>query len=90
MEKVFRWKDKSGDELKITYSGNKTDNVLFQSNRNEGLDRQLQITFISKAGHSLLRTVTQEGRREIFNASDGQFLLVDQNTFNVIKEGYEQ
>lgn len=90
MEKVFRWKDKSGEELKITYSGNKTDNVLFQSNRNEGLDRQLQITFTSKAGHSLLRTVTQEGRREIFNASDGPFLLVDQNTFNVIKEGYEQ
>ena len=29
MEKVLKWKDKSGDELKITYSGNKTDNVLF-------------------------------------------------------------
>lgn len=90
MEKVLKWKDKSGDELKITYSGNKTDNVLFQSNRNEGLDRQLQITFVSKVGQSLIRTVTQEGRREIFNASDGTFLLVDQDTFNVIKEGYEQ
>lgn len=90
MEKILTWKDKSGDKLRISYEGNKTGNATFQTGVNEGLDRTLSITFISKADYSIQRNVIQEGRREIFNASDGPFILADGDTFNVIKQGYEQ
>lgn len=90
MKKTLTWKDKSNNRLVITYSGNKTDNVIFQTQPNEGLDRMLPITFVTKNGYSIQKNVIQEGRREIFNAADGSFILADCDTFNVIKQGYEQ
>jgi hypothetical protein len=54
---------------------------------NEGLDR-LAIFTISTTDNSGTKTtlsVTQEGKREVFNASDGSFLLSDSTTFNTLK-----
>ena len=48
---------------------------------NEGIDRDAFITF-NGGGSSVIRTVKQEGLREIF---EDDFILVDGGTFNVLK-----
>lgn len=51
---------------------------------NESLDRVVEIDAV--AGDKTARvTLIHEGMREIFNASDGAFVLADGGTFNVMK-----
>ena len=78
MEKL--WNDGSGDKLTATYTETE---ATFTSDENEGIDREMDVTF--RAGIvTEVRTVKQEGIREIFNPLDG-FSLFDGGTFNVLK-----
>ena len=85
---VKQWED--GGSLTISYGGSGDGSAVFSSDTNEGVDRQMDVTFKDISGAvTHTRAVVQEGRREPFNGSDGEFALSDGGTYNVIKEGYE-
>lgn len=74
------------DWLSVSYEGVKDDEVFFSAEQNEGIDREMHIIFRDASQKvSVQRSVQQEGRREVFNASDGTFFLADGGTFNVLK-----
>lgn len=84
---VKQWED--GGSLTISYGGSGDGSAVFSSDTNEGVDRQMDVSFKSASGLIVVtRTVVQEGRREPFWGSDGEFALADGGTYNVIKEGY--
>lgn len=74
-----RWND--GGSLTVTYEGSGDGSAVFSSEQNEGIDREMSVTF-KGAGQEIERTVKQEGLREIFNEG---FILADGGTFNVLK-----
>ena len=78
-ELIKPWKD--GGNLSVTYEGSGAGNAIFSSDVNEGLDREMSVTF-KAGGISVERVVKQEGLREIFEEG---FLLSDGGTFNVLK-----
>lgn len=51
---------------------------------NEGLDREKTIRSVC-GGISSITKVRQSGKREIFKVSDGDFILSDGRTLNVLK-----
>ena len=51
---------------------------------NESIDKVVEINAIS-GNKSARLTLIHEGMREVFNASDGGFILADGGTFNVLK-----
>ena len=75
------------DWMLVEYEGVNDDDVDFSADSvNEGLDREISVSFVDKSRTIVVeRTVRQEGLREIFMASDGDFLLADSGTFNVLK-----
>ena len=86
-ELVRQWND--GGYLTVVYDGDRDGSAVFSSDTNEGVDRQMDVTFKDISGAvTHTRAVVQEGRREPFNGSDGEFALSDGGTYNVIKEGY--
>ncbi len=87
MELRKQWNDGSGDVLTATYQGEGNEEVPFSSDLNEGVDRAMQVTFKVDENVYAERNVVQEGMREVFNASDGDFILADGETFNVLKDG---
>lgn len=83
-ELVKTWND--GGTLTVTYDGSSEGSAVFSSDTAEGLDREMNVSFVDKNRSVLVeRTVRQEGMREVFMASDGDFLLADGGTFNVLK-----
>lgn len=76
---VKPWND--GGNLTATYDGSGDGSAIFSSNINEGIDREMSVTF-KGAGQEIERVVKQEGLREIFNE---EFILADGGTFNVLK-----
>lgn len=76
---VKPWND--GGSLSVTYDGSGDGSAVFSSDQNEGIDREMTVTFVG-AGQEIERTVRQEGLREIFNE---EFILADGGTFNVLK-----
>ena len=79
-----QWQD--GGSLTATYEGSGDGSAVFTSDQNEGIDREMDVTFVDVSGKvSVTRTVRQEGLREPFVASDGDFVLADGGTFNVLK-----
>lgn len=78
-ELIKPWKD--GGNLSVTYEGSGAGNAIFSSDVNEGLDREMSVTF-KAGGISVERVVKQEGLREIFEEG---FTLADGGTFNVLK-----
>ena len=77
-ELVKQWED--GGVLSVTYEGDGDGSAVFASETNEGIDRELSVTF--KGGNaSVEKVVRQIGMREIF----GDFILADGGTFNVLK-----
>lgn len=61
--------------------------VTVSSSVNEGLDMSVTFTITTSDGSkSETVTVNREGRREKFNASDGQFKTSDNSSFNVLKK----
>nr|WP_302830022.1 hypothetical protein [uncultured Bacteroides sp.] len=51
---------------------------------NEGIDREKTVHAVC-GNASVSMTVRQSGLREVFNAADGNFILSDGETFNVLK-----
>lgn len=83
-ELVKTWND--GGTLTVTYDGSSEGSAVFSSDTAEGLDREMNVSFVDKNRSVFVeRTVRQEGLREVFMASDGDFLLADGGTFNVLK-----
>lgn len=77
---VKQWND--GGNLTVTYTGSGNGSAVFTSDQNEGLDREMTVTFKANSVQEV-RTVKQEGRREKFNG----LILADGGTFNVLKNG---
>ena len=83
-ELVKPWND--GGSLSVTYDGDRDGSATFSSDIAEGLDREMQVLFVDESRVVVVeRTVRQEGMREEFSASDGEFILADGGTFNVLK-----
>lgn len=79
-----RWSD--GELLTVTHDGDRDGSVTFTSDANESLDREMVVTYVDKDRKvSVAQMVKQVGLREVFNASDGDFILADGGTFNVLK-----
>ena len=86
MKSVIKpWND--GGSLSVTYDGDQDGSAVFSSETNEGIDREMSVAFVD-AGRSVnvARTVKQIGMREPFVASDGDFVLADGGTLNVLKD----
>lgn len=81
-ELVKSWPD--GGNLSVSYTGVNDGEAVFRSDQNEGIDREMTVTF-KGAGQEIERVVKQEGLREVFSCSDGDFILADGGTFNVLK-----
>ena len=77
-----------GGSLTVTYTGDGDGSAVFTSDANEGIDREMIVTF-KGAGQEIERTVRQEGKRLRFRCKDGLFLLKDGGTFNVLKDGLQ-
>lgn len=52
---------------------------------NEGVDREVIVEAICGDATDIL-TIIHEGRREVFRCADGDFVLADGGTFNVLKD----
>ncbi|MBQ2855501.1 MAG: hypothetical protein IJE78_00460 [Bacteroidaceae bacterium] len=85
METKIKWNEGDG-YITATYEGSGSGSASISSDVNEGIDREQSIkvetTDKSKSASIL---VQQEGLREVFLPSDGDFVLADGGTFNVLK-----
>ena len=78
------WND--GGSLSVTYDGSGDGSALFSSDAAEGLDREMTVVFRDNGNTvAVERTVKQVGMREIFAPNDGDFILADGGTYNVLK-----
>jgi hypothetical protein len=83
-ELIKTWND--GGLLSVSYDGDRDGSAVFSSYQDEGLDREMKVSFVDKSRTVVVeRTVRQEGMREMFVPSDGDFLLADGGTLNVLK-----
>lgn len=87
------WED--GDSLAIRYEADEEEgigNATFLSDANEGVDREMVVTFRAKDMENVKeeRRVVQEGKREVFNGSDGTFYDADGNRFLGLKQEYKE
>lgn len=87
METKIKWNEGDG-YITATYEGSGSGSASISSDVNEGIDREQSITIETTKGNnpkSESVVVTQIGRREVFLPSDGDFILADGGTFNVLK-----
>lgn len=70
--------------ITLTYTGAGSETASVSGEVNEGIDRSTQFVLGNGSSQATL-DVLQLGKREVFNASDGSFLLSDGTTFNVLK-----
>lgn len=68
----------------IDYTGSGNGTAVFSSDINEGIDREISVYFKGR-DLSIERKVLQAGMREIFAPNDGDFILADGGTYNVLK-----
>ena len=90
METKIKWNEGEG-YITATYEGSGNDSASISSDVNEGIDRtqSVKVETTDKSVSAEL-VVSQEGLREVFEPSDGLFVLADGGTFNVLKVGGEQ
>lgn len=83
-ELVKPWND--GGSLSVAYNGDGDGSAVFSSDVAEGLDREMIVVF-RDGGRTVAveRKVLQVGMREMFVPSDGDFILADGGTYNVLK-----
>lgn len=82
----IKWNEGEG-YITATYEGSGDGSLTFNSDVNEGIDREQSIevkTIDNKLSVNV--SVKQVGLREVFNCTDGEFILAEGNTFNVLKE----
>ena len=83
---VKQWSTGTGN-LSVTYEGSGDGEAVFSSDTNEGIDREMSVTF-EGGGISVERQVTQEGLRQRFITADGKvFCISGGGRFAVLKEG---
>ena len=87
METKIKWNEGEG-YITATYEGSGSGSASISSDVNEGIDREQSIK-VETTDKSVSATlvVSQEGLREVFEPSDGLFVLIDGGTFNVLKVG---
>lgn len=86
METKIKWNEGEG-YITATYEGSGSGSASISSDVNEGIDREQSVkieTTDKSVSDTLL--VSQEGLREVFEPSDGLFVLTDGGTFNVLKD----
>lgn len=83
-ELVKPWND--GGSLSVAYEGDGDGSAVFSSDVAEGLDREMIVVF-RDGGRTVAveRKVLQVGMREMFVPNDGDFILADGGTYNVLK-----
>lgn len=89
METKIKWNEGDG-YITATYEGSGNGSASIASDINEGIDRTQSITVRTTQGSepkSEPVQVTQIGLREVFESSDGGFVLNDGGTLNVLKVG---
>lgn len=86
METKIKWNEGEG-YITATYEGSGNGSASISSDVNEGIDREQSIK-VETTDKSVSATllVSQEGLREVFEPSDGLFVLADWGTFNVLKD----
>lgn len=86
-ETKIKWNEGEG-YITATYEGSGSGSASISSDVNEGIDRKQSIK-VETTDKSVSATVvvSQEGLREVFEPSDGLFVLADGGTFNVLKVG---
>lgn len=86
METRIKWGEGEG-YITATYEGSGSGSASISSDVNEGIDR-VQAVKVETTDKTLSATlvVSQEGLREVFEPSDGGFVLKDGGTFNVLKD----
>ena len=92
METKIKWNEGDG-YITATYEGSGNGSASISSDVNEGIDRVQSIVVATTQGSepkSESVQVTQIGLREIFEPSDGMFVLADGGTYNVLKIGGEK
>ena len=88
METKIKWNEGEG-YITATYVGSGNGSASISSDVNEGIDREQSIKVETTYGNeqkSVNVNVKQYGMREVFLPSDGDFLLADGGTFNVLKD----
>lgn len=85
MEAKIKWSEGEG-YITAAYNGEGSGSASIASDVNEGIDRKQSISVETTDG-TIRRSVevTQYGMREVFEPSDGGFVLADGGTFNVLK-----
>jgi hypothetical protein len=84
-ETKIKWNEGEG-YITATYDGSGNGSASISSDVNEGIDRRHTISIETTNGAiSKSVEVTQYGMREIFEPSDGGFVLADSGTYNVLK-----
>ena len=85
METKIKWNEGEG-YITATYKGSGSGSASISSDVNEGIDREQSIK-VETTDKSVSATlmVSQEGLREVFEPSDGGFVLSDGGTFNTLK-----
>lgn len=87
MESKIKWNEGEG-YITAAYNGSGSGSASISSDVNEGIDREQSITIETTKGNnqkSEFVIVTQIGKREVFVLNDGNFILADGETFNVLK-----
>ena len=86
METKIKWNEGEG-YITATYEGSGNGSASISSDINEGIDREQSIK-VETTDKSVSATlmVSQEGLREVFEPSDGMFVLADGGTLNVLKD----
>ena len=90
METKIKWNEGDG-YITATYGGSGSGFASISSNLNEGIDRvqSVKVETTDKSVSAEL-VVSQVGLREVFEPSDGLFVLANGGTYNVLKIGGEQ
>jgi hypothetical protein len=90
METKIKWNEGEG-YITATYEGSGSGSASISSDVNEGIDREQSIK-VETTDKSVSATllVSQEGLREVFEPSDGEFILADGGTYNVLKSSEQQ
>lgn len=86
-ETKIKWNEGEG-YITATYKGNGNGSASISSDVNEGIDREQSIKVETMKGNepkSIDVSIKQYGMREVFEPSDGEFVLADGGTFNVLK-----
>ena len=89
METRIKWNEGDG-YITATYEGSGSGSASISSDVNEGIDRMQSILVKTTKGNSPKTqavSVKQLGMREVFEPSDGGFILSDGGTYNVKKNG---